>query len=160
MNFNDQYTYNGTGDLTIVGDSKQMITSLYNKTLQNTKVDGAFYTSNGRNLVISAAYLELLPVGTYTFKAVGGASAYEFTVTVTATTQTSLKDITVEKGCNAVIYLGNVEINTVTLNGKQLTEEQYKVENLMLTIYADALTENNNEVVINGDKKVTVTVQP
>ena len=48
----------------------------------------------------------------------------------------------------------------MTLNGKQLTEEQYKVENLMLTIYADALTEHDNEVVINGDKKIAVIVQP
>ncbi len=160
VNFNDQYTYNGTGELTVVGDSKQMITSLYNKTMQNAKVDGAFYTCNGRNLVISATYLELLPVGTYTFKAVGGASAYEFTVTVTATTQTTLQNVTVEQGCNAVIYLGNVKIDTVILNGQQLAEGQYKVENLTLTIYADALTENDNEVMINGDKKITVTVQP
>ena len=78
---------------------------------------------------------------------------------ITATTQTTLQNVTIQKGCNAVIYLGNIEINTVTLNGKQLTEEQYKVENLMLTIYADALTENDNEVVLNGDKKITVTVQ-
>ncbi len=158
VNFNDKYSYNGTGSLTVAGDSKQVITSLYNKTLANTKVDGAFYESNGRNLVIDAAYFELLPVGVYTFKAFGGASAYEFTVNVTATTETTLKDITIEKGCNAVIYLGNVEADSVSLNGRQLTEEEYKVENFMLTVDADLLTEGINEIVINGDKKVTVTM--
>lgn len=155
--FNDQYTYNGTGSLTVVGDSKQFITSLYNKTLANTKVDGAFYTSNGRNLVIDATYFELLPVGTYTFKAVGGSSAYEFTVTVTAVTQTTLKDMTLEKGCNAVIYLGNIKVDSVTVNGTTLTVDQYKVENLMLTIDASLLTQDINTVVIN-DKTITVTV--
>lgn len=155
--FNDQYTYNGTGSLTVVGDSKQFITALYNKTLANTKVDGAFYTSNGRNLVIDATYFELLPVGTYTFKAAGGSSAYEFTVTVTAVTQTTLKDMTLEKGCNAVIYLGNIKVDSVTVNGTTLTADQYKVENLMLTIDASLLTQDINTVVIN-DKTITVTV--
>ncbi len=158
VNFNGQYSYNGSGSLTVVGDSKQVITALYNKTLANTKVDRAFYTSNGRDLVIDAAYFELLPVGTYTFKAVGGASAYEFTVNVTAVTQTTLKDMVIQKGCNAVIYLGNVNVESVTVNGAQLTGEQYKLDNLMLTISADLLTEDSNEIVINGDKTVIVAL--
>lgn len=157
VEFKDQYSYNGIGSLTVVGDSNQVITSLYNKTMANSKVDGAFYTNDGRNLIIDPAYLELLPVGTYTFKAVGGASAYEFTVNVTAVTETTLKDITIEKGCNAVIYLGNVKVSSITLNGTQLTDEQYKVENLMLTIDASLLAESNT-IVINGNKTVTVTV--
>ena len=158
VNFNGNYSYNGTGSLTVVGDSNQVITSLYNQTLSNTKVDRAFYVSNGRNLVIDAAYFELLPVGTYTFKAYGGSSAYEFTVNVTAVTETVLKDMTVEKGCNAVIYLGNVKVETVSLNGTALTGEQYSIDNLMLTIKADLLTEGSNVIVINGDKTIAVTL--
>ena len=158
VNFNGQYSYDGTGSLTIAGDSKQVITSLYNKTLQNTKVDKAFYTTDGRNLVIDATYFELLPVGTYTFKAFGDSSAYEFTVNVTAVTPTTLKDMTIQKGCNAVIYLGNINVDTVTVNGKQLSKEQYKIENLMLTISSDLLRESNNKIVLNGDKTVIVTV--
>ena len=156
VNFNDQYSYNGTGSLTVVGDSTQMITELYNKTMANTKVEVAFYTTNGRNLVIDARYFELLEVGTYTFKAVGGASAYEFTVKVTAVKETVLENITIEKGCNAVIYLGNVKVNSISLDGKALTD--YEVENYMLTISADLLTEGDNVIVINGNKTVTVTV--
>ncbi len=158
-NFNGDYSYNGKGSLTVVGDSKQTVTALYNKTLANTKVDRAFYESDGRNLVIDASYFELLEVGTYTFKAVGGASAYEFTVEVTAVTETVLKDMTIQKGCNAVIYLGNVKVESVNINGVDLTEDQYSVENYMLTIAADLLTEENNVVVINGNKNVTVTLQ-
>ena len=158
VNFNSEYTYNGTGSLTVAGDSKQTITALYNKTLQNTKVDGAFYSSNGRNLVIDPKYFELLPVGTYTFKAFGGSSAYEFTVTVTAVTQTELKDITIQKGCNAVIYLGNVKVDSVMVNGRQLAQDEYTVENLMLTISADLLTGSNNKIVINNEHTVVVTL--
>lgn len=158
VNFNDQYSYGGTGSLTVVGDSKQVITSLYNKTLANTKVDRAFYTSSGRDLIIDAAYFELLEVGTYTFKAVSGASAYEFTVNVTAVTETTIKDMTIEKGCNAVIYLGNVDVDSVELNGTQLTEDQYEIKNLMLTLKADILTEESNVIVINGKHTITVTV--
>ena len=158
VHFNGRYSYNGTGSLNVVGDSKQVITGLYNKTLSNTKVDSAFYTSNGRNLVIDARYFELLPVGTYTFKAIGGSSAYEFTVEVTAVTQTVLKDMTIEKGCNAVIYLGNVEVDSVKVNGNMLSGEQYTVENLMLTIDSDLLASGNNEIIINGDKTVIVTI--
>ena len=157
-NFNDKYSYNGTGSLTVVGDSKQVITALYNKTLQNTKVDRAFYTNNGRNLVIDALYFELLPVGTYTFKAVGSSSSYEFTVNVTGVTPTTLKDMTIQKGCNAVIYLGNIEASSVMVNGNQLTKEQYGVENLMLTIGANLLTESDNVIVINGEHIIIVTL--
>ena len=99
-----------------------------------------------------------LPVGTYTFKAVGGSSSYEFTVDVTAVTQTVLKDISIQKGCNAVIYLGNIEVDSVMVNGRQLTKEEYIVKDFMLTIEAYFLTESNNEVVINGDKTVVVTL--
>lgn len=158
VNFNDQYTYGGVGDLNVVGDSNQVVTSLYNKTMANTKVDRAFYTSSGRNLVIDASYFELLPVGTYTFKAEGGSSAYEFTVKVTAVTKTELVDITVEHGCNAVIYLGNIKVDYVSLNGRQLSSDEYTVKNYMLTINAELLTEENNEVVINGNESVTVSL--
>ena len=157
VNFNDQYSYNGTGSLTVLGDSNQFITSLYNKTMTNTLVDRAFYTSNGRSLVIDAAYFELLPVGTYTFKAVGGTTSYEFTVNVTAVTATVLKDMSIEKGCNAVIYLGNVKVETVTLNGVVLTPEQYTVENFMLTVSAELLAEGENTITIN-DQTITVTL--
>ena len=76
----------------------------------------------------------------------------------TATTETTLKDMIIQKGCNAVIYLGNIKVASVTVNGTQLSREQYEVSNLMLTIDSDLLTEDNNEIVINGNKTVIVTL--
>ena len=158
VNFDGNYSYHGNGSLTVLGDSNQVITALYNLTLKNTMVDRAFYVSNGRELVIDATYFELLPVGTYTFKAYGGSTAYEFIVTVTSVTATTLKDMTIEKGCNAVIYLGNIVVNSVSVNGKQLADGQYEINNLMLTIGAELLTEESNEIVINGNQTLVVTV--
>ena len=97
-------------------------------------------------------------MGTYTFKAVGGSSAYEFTVDVTAVTQTTLKNMIIQKGCNAVIYLGNVKVDSVMVNGRQLAQDEYTVENLMLTISADLLTGSNNKIVINNEHTVVVTL--
>ena len=158
VNFNSQYSYNGNGSLTVLGDSKQVITSLYNKTLSNTKIDREFFTSNGRSLVIDAAYLELLPVGVYTFKAVGNSSAYEFTVNVTGVSQTVIEDMVLEQGCNAVIYLGNVEVESVSVNGNLLTAEQYEIRNYMLTVKSEFFSEGENQVVINGGITITVTL--
>ena len=158
VNFSAEYTYGGSGSLTVLGDAKQVITALYNKTLQNTLVDGTFYTSSGRDLVIDAKYFELLPVGTYTFKAIGSAGAYEFVVRVTGVTKTTLQDITIEAGCNAVIYLGNVEVTSVTVNGVQLEDGQYVVRNYTITIDASLLTEEYNEVVISGNTVVVTVV--
>ena len=158
VNFNGEYSYNGTGSLTVAGDSNQTVTALYNKTLANTLVSRAFYVSSGRNLIIDASYFELLPVGEYTFKAVGGSTAYEFNVSVNAVTTTSIQDLVIDRGCNAVIYLGNVKVTSVSLNGTQLTSEQYDVSNLMLTIDASLLTQNENEIVISGEHTVTVTL--
>lgn len=159
VNFNGEYTYGGTGSLTVAGDSKQVITALYNKTDVNALVPRGFYTSNGRELVIDQSYFELLEVGEYTFKAVGNSGAYEFTVTVTAVTETVLRDVTVQKGCNAVIYLGNVVAEGISVNGTALTADQYVIENYTLTIGSDLLVNDVNEVVINGEKTVTVTVE-
>ena len=141
-----------------MGDSKQVVTELYNRTMNGTKVDRAFYASNGRSLTIDAAYFELLPVGTYTFKAVGGASAYEFTVKVTAVTETEIQDMTLESGCNAVIYLGNVEVKSVSVNGQTLTAEQYEIRNYTLTIDSSLLKKGDNSVAINDSIVITVTV--
>lgn len=157
INIVDKYSY-ASGSLVVAGDSEQYVTALYNRTLNNTKVDKSFYTSNGRQLTIDARYFELLPVGTYVFKAYGSSSAYEFTVEVTANAETVLNDATVQQGTNAMIYLGNVVVTSISVNGTDLTANDYKIENNVLTLYPSVLTEEYNAVVINGTKSLTVTV--
>jgi len=155
----DTYAYDyGDVNLTVEGDTEQKVMELYNKTLNNTLVAPAFYTSAGRSLTIKANYFELLPVGTYVFRAVGGSSSYEFTINVTNVRETVLQDAIIQEGTNALIYLGNVKVTSVHVNGEQLDADDYKIENNTLTLYANLFTEEYNQVVLNGTKFVMVTV--
>ena len=152
----DTYAY-ASGNLTVEGDSEQEVIALYNLTKNNEKVEKAFFTASGRSLTVKSNYFELLSVGTYKFKAYTHTGAYEFVVDVTAIPQTVLQDTTVQKGINAVIYLGNVQVTSLSVNGVALSEEEYDIQNRILTIYSTALTEEYNTVEIN-DETVTVTV--
>lgn len=156
VNIVDKYSYSN-GNLTISGDSEQEVIGLYNKTKNNEKVDKAFFTSAGRYVTIKSNYFELLSVGTYTFKAYTHAGSFEFTVNVTAIPQTILQDTTIQQNTNAVIYLGNVKITSLTVNGEQVSEQDYQVKNNLLTLNSKLFTEEYNTVKIN-DQTVTVTV--
>ena len=153
----ENYTYS-SGDLTVSGDTEQEVITLYNKTKNNEKVEKAFFTASGSSLTIKSNYFELLTVGTYRFKAYTHTGAYEFSVDVTAIPKTVLQDTTVQKGTNAVIYLGNVAVSSVSVNGVELTEADYDIQNKVLTIYASALTAEYNEVEL-GDQTVVITVE-
>ena len=152
----DSYAY-ASGSLTVEGDTEQEVIALYNLTKNNEKVEKAFFTASGRTLTVKSNYFELLIVGTYKFKAYTHVGAYEFIVEVTAIPATVLQDATVQKGANAVIYLGNVQVTSLSVNGVELSAEEYDIQNRVLTIYSPALTEEYNTVEIN-DETVTVTV--
>ena len=96
-------------------------------------------------------------VFTYQFKAYTHTGAYEFTIEVTAVPTTLLQGTTVQQNTNAVIYLGNVKVVTLTVNGEQVSSEDYQIKNNTLTLSAKLLTKENNTVVIN-DQTVTVNV--
>ena len=156
VNVIDKYSYS-SGDLTVSGDAEQEVITLYNLTKNNEKVEKAFFTTSGRFFTISSRYFELLTVGTYAFKAYTHAGAFEFTINVTAIPQTTLLDTTVQKGSNALIYLGNVKLTSLKVNGAQVNSEDYSIKNNTLTLNAKLLTEEYNTVMIN-DQEVTVTV--
>ena len=152
----DKFSY-ASGDLVISGDSEQEVISLYNLTKNNEKVEKSFFTASGRYVTLSASYFELLTQGTYQFKAYTHTGAYEFTIEVTAVPTTLLQGTTVQQNTNAVIYLGNVKVVTLTVNGEQVSSEDYQIKNNTLTLSAKLLTKENNTVVIN-DQTVTVNV--
>ena len=152
----DKFSY-ASGNLTVSGDSEQEVITLYNKTKNNEKVEKAFFTANGRTLTINSNYFELLSVGTYVFKAYTHTGAYEFTVEVTAIPKTTLQDTTIQQNTNASIYLGNVKVTTITVNGVAVSDSDYQIKNNVLTLNAKLFTEEFNTVVIN-DQTITVTV--
>ena len=153
----EEYTYNG-GDLVIWGDADQAIRYLYNVTRRNVSINPEYYTCDGRKLVISEKYFENLTVGTYSFKAVGKKTSYTFTVDVKYVGKTSIEDVRVESGLDATVYVGNVTVNSVTLNGRTLDKNQYTFKNKVLTISKEALSAGENNLIINGTENVTITV--
>lgn len=155
----DRYEYAG-GALTIGGEAEQAITALYNRTLGNVKINSAFYTVNGRKLEISREYFETLKTnGVYEFTAVGAISSFGFSVNVGEIPATEVGDLTIEYGCNAVIYIGKNKADALAVNGTALTDG-YTVKSGVLTIDADRLSVGENTVTINGGLTVRVTVKP
>lgn len=153
----ERYDYEG-GTLTVTGEAAQAIKALYNGTLGNVKINPAFYAVSGRNLSISRSYFETLAsAGVYEFTAVGFSSSFTFSVNVGEIPATEVGDITIDYGCNAVIYIGNNKVEALTVNGTALTDG-YTVKNGVLKINADKLSTGENTVAINGGTTVRVTV--
>lgn len=155
----DRYDYAGV-TLTIGGEAEQAITAVYNRTQGNVKINPAFYTVNGRKLEILRSYFETLKTaGVYEFTAVGAISTFGFTVNVSQIPATEVGDVTIEYGCNAVIYIGNNKAEALAVNGTALTDG-YTVKSGAVIINADKLSVGENTVTINGGLTVKVTVKP
>ena len=155
----DRYDYAG-GTLSIGGEAEQAITAVYNRTQGNVKINPAFYTVNGRKLEISRGYFEtLITAGVYEFTVVGAISSFGFSVNVGEIPATEVGDVTIEYGCNAVIYIGNNKVEALAVNGAALTDG-YSIKNGVLTINASRLSVGENTVSLNGGLTVKVTVKP
>lgn len=153
-----EYDYAGSGQLRISGETEQHINSVYNKTLGNVKINDGFYAENGRHIIFDEDYFKTLPkAGVYTIVVKGVTSAYEITVNVTAIPQFTGADVYIDEGCNAVINIGAAAAGTVTLNGTELADGDYKAENGILTVYARSLKAGEHVLVVAG-KTVNVTV--
>ena len=154
------YIYAGEGKLVIKSNVEQTILSVTNKTLSNTPIDKAFFSVEGRNVKIDSGYLELLPsTGVYTFTVSGNALTFDVTVEVTDIPATQLKTVTVRQGSDAIIYLGNNNVDYVKVNGESVESQNYSVKNYSLTIKASVLTVGQNTVEIGEGKSVTVSVE-
>ena len=152
----DEYDYDG-GELTVIGDAVQTVRQLYNVTKRNVLINAEFYRTEGRKLIIDGRYFENLAVGEYQFKATGSKTTFTFTVTVNTVDQTTIEDVTLSKGLDATIYVGNVEVESVTVNGKDASGS-FVYKNRVLYVDKEALDPGENEVIVNGKIKVTVTV--
>ena len=152
----ESYDYSG-GSLNIKGDTNQAVTAIYNRTCGNVKIHPSFYTVSGRSIEISEDYFKTLKEGgVYEFTVAGAKASFGFSVNVLQVPLTDIGDVTIGYGCNAVIYVGNIIVKTVSLNGAKLTDG-FTVKDGMLTIDGDKLSVGENAVQIN-DANITVTV--
>ena len=155
----ENYSYS-SGELAINLGVDQFVTAVYNITSGNRLVNSDFYYQQNGNLYIKESYFDLLKEdGEYQFRVVGSSYSFVIKVNVTLHQTFVVEDMTIEKGCDAVICVANNEINKVTVNGAVLTEEDYYVKDYSLHISKEKLNEGANEVTINDSVTFTITVK-
>ena len=151
------FTYEG-GDLVIKGNVSQYINKITNITLMNQNVDKSFISVDGRNIIIDEEYFTTLTkTGIYEFEIYGTASRMTITVDVKSLPSVNFEDVELIENENLNVYIGNLNIDTVTLNGNILTTEQYSVYNRILIIDESLLNLGENILNINEEEiKITV----
>ena len=155
----ENYAYT-TGELAVNLGVDQFVTAVYNITLGNRLVNSDFYYQNNGTLYIKESYFDLLnESGEYSFRVVGTSFSFVIKVDITLSHTLSISDLTIEKGCDAVIYIGNNSISSVELNGENLTEDEYTIKDYTLIIDKNLLNEGDNEVVVNGNISFVITVE-
>jgi len=153
----DSYQYNG-GALVVNAAIQQYVSAIYNDTL-GEKVSIAFWNASGRTLTITEDYFKTLEkTGDYRFTVQGMISSYTFTVAVNTLPQTTYSDMALKVGDDAVVYLGNLQVNEIKLNGKVLEKEYYTVENKILTIDASVLQEGENTLNLTDEVSLKINV--
>jgi len=153
----DNYEYNG-GNLVVNAAIQQYVAAVYNDTC-GEKVALEFWSASGRTLTIDESYFKTLEkTGVYRFTVQGMAAEYSFSVTVNVLPETTFNDMQLQVGDDVVIYLGNIQIGEIKLNGAVLDKQYYTVRDKMLTIDASALQEGENTLTLTDDVSVTIDV--
>ena len=155
----ENYEYS-SGDLEVNLSVDDFVTAIYNLTLNNLRLEPGYYYQNGGKLYIRESYFKLLPEsGRYEFKIVGAALTFTIKVDVTLPESSfTVSDLTIEKGTNAVIYIGNNAINSVKVNGNVIESNKYEVKDYTLTIFSEVFNEGENTVLLNENISFKVTV--
>lgn len=145
-------------DLLIINSTSQHIEAIYNVTDKNTLVSKEYYTVTNEGILLSKEYFSLLNENTtYTFYIQGSLSSFVINVNVTTIDETiTFNDIEVQLGVDVNVYVGNLEIYKVTVNG---VEVKYTVNDHVLTICnCNFAKEGDYEVSINDEHTFLVTV--
>ena len=148
-------------DNLVVGlGTEQIVNSVVNLTLGNTKVNPLYYTVNGETLTIDSSYFATLPAtGNYEFAINGNKFAFVIKVNVDTLPQIQPDDMTVEVGNNVVVFVGGAKIDSVKVNGVQVDADKFAVKNNALTINASVFVEGQNDVELSNGSTFTVFVE-
>ena len=145
------YEYSGK-DLSVRGNLNQYIQKITNITNKNTIVDKSFYTVSGRDIKINEAYFATLKAtGVYEFEVVGEHSTFIIKVNVSSLPSMKYETQYVSVGEKLNLYIANNNYSEIKVNGKVLTEEQYSIKNMILTIDSSLFNEGNNTLELDGE---------
>lgn len=155
----ENYSYQGD-ELAINLGVDQFVSAIYNITLGNRLISRDYYYQVNGVLYIKESYFDLLKDnGVYEFRIVGSSYTFVIKADVTLSKTFKVDDITIEQGNDLVAYIGNNEINKVSVNGQELLESEYYVKDYSLHISKDKFLEGDNEVIINDNVSFEVTVK-
>ena len=155
----ENYEYYGD-ELSIDLAVDQFVYSVYNITLGNIKLEPGYYYQENGTLYIKESYFQLLENNQrYQFRVVGEYLTFTFNVDVSYTpSDVYIEDVIVEQGYDVAVYIGNLDVNSVSVNGEALSEESYYIKDYVLHINQDSFQEGENEVSINDTVNFSVTV--
>ena len=153
------YVFNNE-NLSINNTVDQYVKSIINVTNKNTKVPSLYISSNGRNIVIDKEYFKSLNENTtYTFKVIGEKDSFDFTVKIgSIENDIVFADLSINEGENINIFVNQYQVNSITVNGISLSEDNYSLSNGVLTISSSCLSVGSNEVTINDNQTFNVEV--
>lgn len=155
----ENYVYSA-GELMVNLGVDQFVTAVYNVSLGNRLVNSDYYYQSNGNLYIKESYFDLLNEnGEYEFRIVGTSYSFAIKVDITLSHSFLISDLTIEKGCDAVIYIGNNVINSIKVNGNVLSNKDYSLKDYTLIINKDLLNEGENNVSINESISFAITVK-
>ena len=117
-----------------------------------------FYSQDAGNLIIDESYFKLLTNGKYRFRIDTNINSFEICVEVERSEDVSVNNITFEEGYDVVAYIGNIDVQKVSVNNSVLSKEDYKYRNYTLTISKAYFCVGDNLVTINGDINFVVTI--
>ena len=84
--------------------------------------------------------------------------SFEISVEVNMVIDQHVDDVTVEEEFDAVIYIGNINVESVAVNGKTIAPAAYLVKDYTLIIDKECFEKGENTVTINGTITFKVTV--
>ena len=155
----ENYEYT-SGELAVNLVVDQFITAIYNVTKGNARVESGFYHQASGVLYIRSEYFELLDTnGLYEFRVVGSSYSMNIKVNVNITRTFVIDDISVEKGSDINVNIGNHEVTSVSVNGETLASTDYSVKDYVLHINGKLFKDGDNEVVVNGNVSFNVEVK-
>ena len=148
------------GVMTVGLGVEQHVYSLVNVTLGNVTVNPLFYSVNGETLKVDSSYFATLSsTGSYEFYVHGNKISFAFVVEIDSLPQVQFKDVTITKGNNLVVFVGDLNVQSVKVNGVELAQDKFKVEDNLLKVNADVFETGTSVVLLSNGSQFSVTVE-
>ena len=155
----ENYEYT-SGQLMVNLGIDQFVNGVYNVTLGNRLVSSDFYYQANGNLYLKEDYFKLLKDnGLYQFRIVGSAYTFVVNVDITVNHTFIVDDYNIEQGTDLVAYIGNNNVDKVSVNGNVLSNDEYYIKDYSIHISKEQLNEGDNLIVLNDEVSFNVNVK-